>query len=180
MDNHDVSSAGQLLLNMVRALLYEARPDVEFQVACVGRANGGGVRVTHPETGRWLAILPAGASAGVQERGCVACLTTGSTAREFQAALELLAAGRIGTTRQETEPARLTGREREVLQLVAAGLSNGEIAGRLTISLNTVRSHLRALHHKLEACNRTRIVANAQRLGFAEASGFTPWPGGDR
>ena len=62
-----------------------------------------------------------------------------------------------------------TAREREVLQLVARGLSNGEIARALTISTNTVRTHLHALSVKLEATSRMKMLANARALAITEA-----------
>ena len=52
----------------------------------------------------------------------------------------------------------LTPREREVLELVAEGLTNKEIAVRLTISVNTVRSHLRFILDKLHINNRVQAA----------------------
>lgn len=52
----------------------------------------------------------------------------------------------------------LTPREREVLGLVAEGLTNKEIANRLTISVNTVRSHLRFILDKLHINNRVQAA----------------------
>jgi LuxR family maltose regulon positive regulatory protein len=63
----------------------------------------------------------------------------------------------------------LTAREREILQLVARGCTNPEIAERLLISTNTVRTHLHALSVKFEATNRTRMLANARALSVPEA-----------
>jgi DNA-binding NarL/FixJ family response regulator len=61
---------------------------------------------------------------------------------------------------------RLTARETQVLELVAAGLSNREIAERLTLSVNTVRSHLQTLSTKLSASSRAKMVANAWVSGL--------------
>jgi DNA-binding CsgD family transcriptional regulator len=57
----------------------------------------------------------------------------------------------------------LTGREREVLQLLAEGLQTDEIAQRLEIGPETVRTHLRHASDRLGATNRTHAVAIAIR-----------------
>jgi LuxR family maltose regulon positive regulatory protein len=51
----------------------------------------------------------------------------------------------------------------EVLRLLAAGLTNAQISERLSISLNTVKSHLKTVYAKLEAHNRTQAIAHARR-----------------
>ena len=55
----------------------------------------------------------------------------------------------------------LTEREREVLALVARGLSNGEIAEQLVISLATVNSYLRAIYSKLGVSSRSAAMRYA-------------------
>lgn len=60
----------------------------------------------------------------------------------------------------------LTDRETEVLQLVAGGLSNKEIADILTISENTVKFHLKNILAKLHTRNRTEAVAYALQTGL--------------
>jgi DNA-binding NarL/FixJ family response regulator len=57
----------------------------------------------------------------------------------------------------------LTGREREILQLLADGMSNADVAGKLYISQETVKSHVRHILTKLEADTRTHAVAIALR-----------------
>ena len=57
----------------------------------------------------------------------------------------------------------LTGREREILQLLADGMSNADVAARLFISQETVKSHVRHILAKLEADTRTHAVAIALR-----------------
>jgi len=60
----------------------------------------------------------------------------------------------------------ISEREMEVLHLIAAGLSNREIAEKLFISLNTVKSHTKNINSKLDVNNRTRAVARAKELGL--------------
>jgi DNA-binding CsgD family transcriptional regulator len=58
---------------------------------------------------------------------------------------------------------RLTGRERDVLTLLAQGLQLEEIAARLGIGSETVRTHVRKAGERLGAANRTHAVAIAIR-----------------
>jgi LuxR family maltose regulon positive regulatory protein len=60
----------------------------------------------------------------------------------------------------------LTKREEEVLSLIALGLTNKEIAQRLTLSRRTVDTHVEHVLGKLEATTRTRAVAEARRRGL--------------
>ncbi len=71
---------------------------------------------------------------------------------------------------QEAEPGLepLTPRELEVLQAMAAGLQNKEIAARLVISERTVKFHVSAILGKLGAGNRTEAVALAAQHGLVE------------
>jgi DNA-binding NarL/FixJ family response regulator len=60
----------------------------------------------------------------------------------------------------------LSDREREVLDLVASGATNREIAGRLYLSPHTVKEHTSSLYRKLAVRNRAEAVQKAQRLGL--------------
>ena len=60
----------------------------------------------------------------------------------------------------------LSEREYEVLQLMAKGLSNQEIADQLFISLNTVKTHISRVYNKLEVRRRTQAVLKAKELGL--------------
>jgi len=60
----------------------------------------------------------------------------------------------------------ISAREREVLALVAAGLSNREIAEQLIVAPNTVKAHVRHLGTKLGASSRTQLLARARDLGL--------------
>jgi LuxR family maltose regulon positive regulatory protein len=60
----------------------------------------------------------------------------------------------------------LSERELDVLQLLSTGLSNQEIADRLYISLNTVRTHTKNINSKLNVHSRTQAVAKSKELGI--------------
>ncbi len=64
----------------------------------------------------------------------------------------------------------LSERETEVLQLIAEGLTNQEIANRLYLTLNTIKVHTRNINSKLGTHNRTKAVAKARSLGILPSS----------
>jgi LuxR family maltose regulon positive regulatory protein len=95
-------------------------------------------------------------------------LVTLRDARLLQARLAERAAAEPGAARrpmqQLVEP--LTGRELEVLRLVAQGRSNRQIAGELYLAVGTVKAHVHAISGKLGAANRVEAVARARELGI--------------
>lgn len=60
----------------------------------------------------------------------------------------------------------ITPRELEILQAIAAGLSNREIAAKLCVSENTVKTHSGRLFEKLDAKRRTQAVQHAKQAGL--------------
>jgi DNA-binding CsgD family transcriptional regulator len=60
----------------------------------------------------------------------------------------------------------ISPREREVLELLAAGLSNKEIADKLHVSPHTVKTHVARLYEKLDARRRTEAILKARELGL--------------
>jgi two-component system response regulator DesR len=60
----------------------------------------------------------------------------------------------------------LSEREREVLDLIAAGSTNREIAEQLFLSPHTVKEHTSTVYRKLQARNRAEAVQRAQRIGL--------------
>jgi DNA-binding NarL/FixJ family response regulator len=104
--------------------------------------------------------------------------------RDLLRAIEIIAAGEallapsitkrliaeFAARQDPTEPPRalaeLTGREREIARLVAAGLTNGEIAGRLVISPLTAKTHVSNILRKLGCRDRAALVALAYESGL--------------
>lgn len=90
----------------------------------------------------------------------------------FPATLRRMVAVRPLDSAAALPRAALTGREEEVLRLMATGLSNPEIAESLTVSLETVKTHVGNVLTKLGAQNRTHAVVIAYESGLV-VPGFT-------
>jgi DNA-binding NarL/FixJ family response regulator len=65
----------------------------------------------------------------------------------------------------------LTGRERELLDLIAQGLNNAEIAHKLTISIKTVRNHVSNIFNKMQVTDRVQATIRAREAGFGKNRG---------
>ena len=65
----------------------------------------------------------------------------------------------VATATDQPAESRLTAREREVLDLIAQGARDREIAGHLGLTENTVKKHVKNLLHKFGARNRVEAVA---------------------
>ncbi|OXM42437.1 response regulator [Amycolatopsis alba] len=90
----------------------------------------------------------------------------------FPAAIRRLAAQQASRGAQDgLADAGLTEREREVLRLMAAGLSNVEIAGELYLGVQTVKTHVGNILAKLGARDRTQAVIKAYDTGFVTPAG---------
>lgn len=60
----------------------------------------------------------------------------------------------------------LTGREREILGLIAQGLSNGDIATQLVLSTSTVRNYITSIFSKLQVADRAQAIIKARNAGL--------------
>lgn len=78
-------------------------------------------------------------------------------------------AHQAGPPVKETRPEEFTSREREVIQLVAQGCSNREIAGRLVISEKTVKTHISHILGKLNLDDRTQLAIYAIKHGLVDS-----------
>jgi DNA-binding NarL/FixJ family response regulator len=86
--------------------------------------------------------------------------------REFQ---HVTSASKAVTPPPREEPVeKLTDREEEILKLLAAGLSNKEIAQQLALSEGTVKNHISAILAKLHANDRTQAVLTALKRGLVD------------
>jgi DNA-binding NarL/FixJ family response regulator len=75
-------------------------------------------------------------------------------------------AGQFAPNTLARETLGISDRELEVLELLAAGRSNKEIARRLDVSPNTVKTHVTKLFGKLQARRRTEAILRARELGM--------------
>jgi DNA-binding NarL/FixJ family response regulator len=118
--------------------------------------------------------LRAGASGFLLKRAAAADLVQAvrlvarSDSLLFPAAVRGLAAAYApgGTAAPPPWAARLTGREADVLRLMATGLTNAEIAGRLGVGPATAKTHVAAVLAKTGARDRTQAVIAAYESGF--------------
>ncbi|MEV6348052.1 response regulator transcription factor [Actinoplanes sp. NPDC051851] len=145
----------------------------------------GGLLAVLP-TARVLVLSASGDPAGMLaaiRAGAHGYLLKSASRAEFLAAVAAVAAGEpafapglaslvLGDYRRvTTEPAgelgRLTGREREIVRLVATGRSYREIAAELSVSHRTVQNHVQNILHKLHLANRTELTRYAVQHGWS-------------
>jgi DNA-binding NarL/FixJ family response regulator len=108
----------------------------------------------------------------------------GSNADEMLAVLRAVAQGQIlfgtamaqrmlrffqgGNANSAEAFPELTDRERELLDLIAQGLNNAEIAQRLVISPKTVRNHITRIFDKLQVTDRSQAIIKARQAGLGK------------
>jgi DNA-binding NarL/FixJ family response regulator len=156
------------------ALTREHAPDVALVDLFLGGESGPEVcerlLTERPEL-RVLLISGAGRISPATARACGA---SGFVPKDWPAA-DVARAVRmvaLGMALFEPVPApaggalTLSSREREVLERIAGGATNREIAGALHLSPHTVKEHTSALYRKLDVRNRAEAVQRAQRLGL--------------
>jgi DNA-binding NarL/FixJ family response regulator len=119
-----------------------------------------------PET-RILLLSGAGAISPAVARaaGASGFVSKDLGATDIVKAVRMVGLGMEVFGRTEERAAGLSGREREVMRLVATGATNREIAARLYLSPHTVKEHTSTIYRKLGVRNRAEAVKKAQRLG---------------
>jgi DNA-binding NarL/FixJ family response regulator len=180
---------GQQLLTLVD----QTRPDVVLtDLAMPGLDGATATRQLldrHPQLGVLALTMHDDDQAlfGALRAGARGYLLKGADKAEILRAVQAVAAGEAvygaavarrivefftGTQQQYAAQAfpQLTTREREVLELVAAGCGNHEIARRLVLSEKTVRNHVAAILLKLEVTDRAAAVARARDAGLGSNS----------
>jgi two-component system response regulator DesR len=126
------------------------------------------IRKASPST-RVLLISGAGrmSPAAARAAGASGFISKDWDAREVARAVRMVGSGMtvFEPTSEQPTP-MLSEREREVLDLIAAGSTNREIAEQLYLSPHTVKEHTSAVYRKLQARNRAEAVQRAQRIGL--------------
>jgi class 3 adenylate cyclase/DNA-binding CsgD family transcriptional regulator len=158
------------LLCVTMARWSEAQQHFEGALA-MNAAIGARVPLVHTQH-NYAAMLLARGDAGDRERATVLLRASLESAREIgMRALVERAAARLNELSPAPPSATadddLTAREAEVLRLIAIGRSNADIATVLSISLNTVATHVRNILAKTGCANRTEAAAYAMRRGLA-------------
>jgi len=159
---------GEEALELVRKL----RPHVALVDLFLAGESGADVcksiREASPST-RVLLISGAGrmSPAAARAAGASGFVSKDLEARDLAAAVRMVGLGMTMFARKAEQPQPLlSGREREVLDLIAAGSTNREIAEQLYLSPHTIKEHTSALYRKLGARNRAEAVQLAQRIGL--------------
>lgn len=148
-------------------------PDVALVDLFLGESSGAelceSIRSASPQT-KVLLISGVGwiSPQAAQAAGASGFISKDWSAEEVAGAVRMVAKGMTVFARREDAPASpLTDREREVVELMASGATNREIADRLFLSPHTVKEYASSVYRKLGARNRAEAVKRAERLGLA-------------
>ncbi|MBV9836852.1 MAG: response regulator transcription factor [Solirubrobacterales bacterium] len=154
------------------ALAVRYRPHVALVDLFIGEESGAEIceqiRAAEPNT-RVLLFSGAGeiSPQAARAAGASGFAYKDWPARRIASAVRLVGMGRTLFERHDRQGALgLSDRERAVLELMASGSTNPEIAQALHLSKHTVKEHTSAVYRKLGVRNRTEAVQRAQRLGL--------------
>ncbi len=102
----------------------------------------------------------------VRAAGALGFVSRGWSASDLLRAIHMASLGLSSEPHRERGTTELSARQQEILQLIAEGATNEEIALRLYLSRHTVKQHTSALYRKLGARNRTHAVQAARCRGL--------------
>jgi DNA-binding NarL/FixJ family response regulator len=186
----EIASSAPVLADLLAALVRRHHPGSTIRLCDSQSPECATVRLAGSD--RWIFIAtgrqPDAAMAEALSRGASGVLSVTSATPDVTRSLACLVtdaapfaplpllrwlSNEVLAPKPVALPTRLTARERSVLALIASGCSNAEIAMELTISENTVRTHVRGLLQKFGGNSRTRMLAHARALRVPEALGLT-------
>jgi LuxR family maltose regulon positive regulatory protein len=155
----------QLMVMVLQAIAHHAQGEMDTAVQLLSEAlalaaPGGFIRLFVDEGVPMARLLYDALAHGV-EPASIRRLLAAFPAVEPAQTTALPVSGRES---EWVEP--LSAREREVLQLIAEGLTNQDVAARLYLSLHTVKVHARNIYAKLGVTSRTQAVAKGKALGI--------------
>ncbi len=144
--------------------------EVVKQVRGTSDAVGLVVLTMHAGDDQIFAAMEAGASAFVGKDSKATEVVSAARHAAVAPRTFLCSGLSAAMMRRATAPAppRLSGREGEVLALLADGLGTGEIAGNLYMSESTAKTHITHIYQKLGAANRAQALVAAMRLGLLD------------
>jgi pimeloyl-ACP methyl ester carboxylesterase/DNA-binding CsgD family transcriptional regulator len=121
------------------------------------------------EEGRLLAgLIPGAEFVPLDSRNHILLNHQPASRQFFEEISRFLQGHRIEPHPQEACFFELTDREREVLELIASGMDNTQIASRLLLNPKTVRNHINNIFGKLNAPNRAQAIVRAREAGFGQ------------
>lgn len=156
------------------ALTRRYEPDVALVDLFVGEESGAEICRTLRAEPRPPAVLIISGAGRLSMRAAQAAGAAGFVSKDWPStdvvqAVRMVSRGMTVFRNETAAPvAAPSAREREVLELMASGATNREIAERLHLSPHTVKEHTSALYRKLEVRNRTEAVRRGQLLGLIE------------
>ncbi len=156
------------------ALASRYEPHVALVDLFIGEESGAEICEQMRERSPITSVLLISGAGRISAGAAKAAGASGFIPKDWGAADISLAVRKVGLGMSVFQPqtdgnaAPLSPREREVLQLIARGSTNREIAAELYLSPHTIKEHTSSLYRALKARNRAEAVQIAQRLGLLD------------
>jgi LuxR family maltose regulon positive regulatory protein len=165
-------TADRLLVMVLLSLAYRLHGEEDTSMSILADAlrmaeQGGNIRVFIDEGAPMADLLSAAAARGIMPEYTKVLLDAfAKEVRRVGKTHNMGAQKSFHSSLLESLPEPLTVREKEILRLIAEGLTNQEIGEKLYIALDTVKGHNRRLFDKLQVQRRTEAIARARELGL--------------